>query len=142
MDCKGCLNFLYTEWTISASLWGSGGSICGSVAGKHHSCRTLHGKVIIAELQDIEIDETYEAAEMLMECWDSPTSVEFSHVVHFYSPLFETRVYADGAFIARQGDAATHTFYLKEGEVLVHSVPQHSESLSGSETEADDVSHM
>ena len=77
---------------------------------------------------------------MLMESWpDNPISVGLSHSAHFYSPLFETREYADGTFIAEPGDPATTVFYVQEGEVILREALGPSENASASETEIDDV---
>ena len=53
---------------------------------------------------------------MLLECWpDDPADIGLESVLKTIGPLFEQRLYPDGALLARQGDPAKCIFFLEEG---------------------------
>ena len=72
-------------------------------------------------LQNLESDEEEDRRAMLMECWpDNPACVSMGNILKITAPLFEERIYPDGAFLAKQGEAAKCNFFVLEGEAVVY----------------------
>ena len=79
---------------------------------------------------------------MLMECWpDNPACVNLGNILQAVAPLFEERIYEDGVFLAKQGEAAKCIFYIQEGSAIVYHTKSASEDSDSEEEEEDqDVS--
>lgn len=75
-----------------------------------------------------------------MECWpDNPCNINLGHILQVVAPLFEERIYADGTFLAKQGERAKCIFFLQEGETIIYHTKNVNEGIDSDDEEEEEV---